>query len=337
MKKHKLTFNIKKHSLPLLSLLLVSALMAGCGNSKEASSETGFYFNTMVSVTFYGDDKQYLDGAMEICAKYNQMLDRHTEGTLVSDLNKDKSATGCEELIDIIKTAEEYSVDGKFDITVAPILDLWGFSGDDPAVPDADELSKLLSKERGYTYDEDAGTVTLTPDTELDFGGIAKGYAADRISDYCSENGIENALISLSNSSIVLVGTKPDGSDFKIGLQTPFAASGTYEYTLTAHDCSISTSGSFERYFEEDGKIYHQLIDPDTGCPASSGLNSVTVITDGAAKADVISTELFIMGYDAAMEYVESHDGIEAIFMDTDNKIYVSDGLTIDGTAISFK
>ncbi len=325
---------MKKYILAILSLLAV--MITGCGGT-SSSSETGFYFNTMVSVTFYGDDSKYLDGAMEICSKYNQMLDRHTNGTLVSNLNRDKYAKDCEELIDIIKIAEEYSIDNKFDLTLAPILDLWGFSTDNPSVPSSEEISSALLKQRGYTYDESAGTIALTPDTSLDFGGIGKGYAADRIIDYCKDNNIEHALITLSNSSISLVGEKIGGTDYKIGLQTPFEASGSYEYTLLAHDCSISTSGSFERYFEENGKIYCQLIDPDTGCPADSDLNSVTVITDSAAKADVISTSLFIMGYDKAIKYVESHDGIEAIFMDKGNKVYVSDGLSVQGKNISFK
>ncbi len=339
---------MKKKISVFLFLILICTLLAGCTSPNESFTSTGFYFDTSVTITLYGESKDYSDEIMEICEKYDEMLDRYNPDSLLSQLNTSKSAATNEDFLNIFNLVDEYSIDGTFDLTVAPFLDLWGFGPENDSSDEAGAASKVPSNEQisslleeaagyGYTIDPDTYETVLAENTVLETGGVAKGYTGDRIAEFLEEKGVSSALLSLGTSTMMLIGSKPDGSDYKIGLQTPFEETGTYDYVFEGNSVCLSTSGSYERYFEEDGKIYHQIIDMSTGRPADSGLNAVTVITDGGAKADILSTSLFILGLDAGLEYVESNDGIEAIFFDTENNITLSSGLVMNDNVISLK
>ena len=160
----------------------------------------------------------------------------------------------------------------------------------------------------------------------IDFGGIAKGYAADRAAEILKDNGIESATISLGGNVYVL-GNK-NGVPWKVAIQNPFDTNGDYYGIISAEDCSIITSGDYQRYFEKDGIKYHHIIDPSTLKPADSGLVSVTIVTENGAIGDGLSTALFVMGLDAACSYWRNHSSeFDFVIIDSAGNTYVSSGL----------
>ena len=166
--------------------------------------------------------------------------------------------------------------------------------------------------------------MTLTdPEAQIDLGGIAKGYIADRLKEYLESQGIEHALIDLGGNMLTL-GGRYDGSDFRIGLQEPFADTGTVMAAVTVNDQSVVTSGDYERYFEKDGVIYHHILDPDTGYPIQNDLDQVTIISDESVDGDALSTTCFALGLEDGLELIQSLDGIEAVFVTKDGEIHTS-------------
>ena len=168
--------------------------------------------------------------------------------------------------------------------------------------------------------------VTVPTGVQLDLGALAKGYASDKAAEILRENGIEHALINLGGS-IMTIGGNPNGSPWKIGIRNPFSLDeniGVLEVT----DKAVVTSGSYERFFTaEDGNTYHHIIDPATGCPAESGLVSVTVIGDSGIMCDALSTALFVMGAEKAAEYHREKGGFDMILVTEEGEILITDGI----------
>ena len=158
---------------------------------------------------------------------------------------------------------------------------------------------------------------------KLDVGAVAKGYIADRLRDYLEEEGIDHAMIDLGGN-IIAMGSKLDGSDYNIGIQKPFDENGTPITSVKLSDKSIVTSGVYQRYFEQDGKIYHHILDPATGYPCENNLYSVTIITDSSLTADALSTTCFLLGYEKGMNLINQLNNVDAVFITNDNQIHYS-------------
>ena len=166
--------------------------------------------------------------------------------------------------------------------------------------------------------------VTLTdPAAAIDLGALAKGYVADRIRDYLEKQGVKRAFINLGGN-ILAMGTKPDGSDYNVGIQAPFKDTGEPITSVKVADKSVVTSGTYQRYFEADGKLYHHILDPRTGYPCENTLTSVTIITNSSLTADAFSTTCFLLGYDESMKMISQMENVDAIFITNDNKIHYS-------------
>ena len=176
-------------------------------------------------------------------------------------------------------------------------------------------------------YDEKKQEVTLDKKgMKIDLGGIAKGYTSSKVMDIFKENGISSAVISLGGNVQTLNG-KPDGSDWRVAVENP-ADTGSYIGVLSIKDKAVITSGGYERYFKQDGKTYHHIIDPATGYPADSGLISVTIVSDDGTLADGLSTSLFIMGEEKAAQFwKENSKEFETIMETADGKLYVTEGI----------
>ena len=224
-------------------------------------------------------------------------------------------------------------------------MEAWGFTDKDYRVPDEAELEKLLplTDASKVHYDADTHRVSFDEDgMAIDLGGIAKGYTSSRIMEIYKEHGIESGLVSLGGNVQVL-GTKPDGSNWRVAVQDPgmesadeaadsedaagdeAAAQVQYLGVLEAADTAVITSGAYERNFTQDGVLYHHIIDPATGKPADSGLKSVTIVSSDGTLADALSTSLYIMGKDDALDYWRSHsDQFDCILMDDDGEIYIT-------------
>ena len=292
----------------VLTVALTLSLTACGGRTRQEMGETRtvYTMDTVMNLTAYGENASAaLDAAEETLRTLDAKLDRHDETSTVSALNRDGTVEDAElaQLTDIAQTIGALS-GGAFDPTVAPVMDAWDFTGDAPRVPSDEELSALLAHVGLEKLSVDGNTIALSDGAQLDLGGIAKGYAAGRVRTILREAGVTSAIISLGGN-VAAVGKKPDGSAWTVGLQDPDRPE-AYFGTVSIEDACVVTSGAYQRYFEENGQLYHHIIDPATGRPAESGLTSVTVVADGAAgngtMCDALSTALFVMGEDRALE-----------------------------------
>lgn len=230
----------------------------------------------------------------------------------------------------LLRTAKDFGElsGGAFDITIRPLVELWGIGRKPGFIPERREIDRAarLVDFRDLTLEEAGRTACLKrPGQKADLGGIAKGYAADEVRRILADGGVKSALINLGGN-IVAVGTRQDGAPWRIGVQNPAAVRGEFLGTLPAADQTIVTSGSNERFFIRDGVRYHHILDPRTGAPAQSGLLSVTVIAPDSMEADALSTAVFVLGIEKGTELLEKRKA-EAVFATADGRIYLTKGL----------
>lgn len=305
---------------------------AGRLQAAEASvSNTGFYLDTVITITAYGTaDETVIDDCFSLIGDYEAMLSRTVENSDIWNVNHSQGepVTVSGETADLIELALKYSElsDDAFDITLAPYSILWDFQNNTGDVP-SDEAIEEAGKHTGISkLHVDGTTVTLDdPEGAIDLGGIAKGYIADRVKELLLSEGIDSALINLGGN-VLAVGTKPDGSSWRVGIRKPFSDASDLSAIVAVEGQSVVTSGTYERYFEVDGTIYHHILDPATGYPIQNGLQSVTILSDSSADGDALSTTCFVMGLTDGMELVETLDGIEAMFITDDGELHYSSG-----------
>ena len=316
-------------------LLSVSVLLLFCGCQKNPSqmsiSDVGFYFDTVVEIKLNGtEDESILKECFDLMAEYESLLSRTREGSDVWKINHSAGTpvSVSEDTVSLIRLARKYYdlSDGAFDITIAPYVTLWDFQNNPGTIPTKDELT-AASKHVGFENVQVSGnTVTLADsETQIDLGGIAKGFIADRLKEYLTGKGIESAWINLGGN-VLTIGTKPDKSLWKIGIRKPFGASDETAAVISVSGKSVVTSGTYERYFEKDGTIYHHILEPMTGQPVQNHLYSVTILSDSSADGDALSTTCFVLGKEDGLELVESLDGIEALFITDEQELIYSSG-----------
>ena len=205
------------------------------------------------------------------------------------------------ELLDFSLDISEVT-NGALDCTMYPFLTEWGFTTGNYKIPTDQKISELLENTGYEKIDLNENNVTVPKNMQIDLGAVGKGYTGDLIVDILQENGIDSALLDLFGN-IQTIGTKPDGTDWKLGLRSPFDE-GSFA-TLEISDCAVITSGGYERYFTgDDGETYWHILDPTTGKPAHSGLVSVTIVGKEGRLCDALSTSLFVMGLDKATNSV---------------------------------
>lgn len=325
--------------------LLVAALMlAGCGaqTSTEESSQSRevYAMDTVMTLEAYGQNADAaLDEAVAEIERLDALWSIASSDGEIARLNAEKQITASTDTLALLTRAKEISAatDGLFSTTIAPLMEAWGFTSGDYRVPDEAELSALLAHVDDEEIAISDSTVTIPADAKVDLGGIAKGFTSARVMEIFHENGIKNGILSLGGN-VQALGTKPDGSLWRVGLQDPADERALFA-TLELADKAVITSGAYERNFEQDGITYHHIIDPRTGYPAESGLSSVTIVSDDGTLADGLSTALFIMGKEAAVEFWRSHrDDFDMVLLADDGAVTVSagiaDALTLsDGSA----
>lgn len=326
--------------------ILIAALclcLTGCGKQTTEATAQIFAMDTVMEVAAYGPkaEKAVQETEGQIKALENQ-LSRTKADSLVSGLNRDGSIRHLTyDYWNLIARAKEYrdATNGAFDITIAPVMDAWGFTGDSFRVPERSELDELLkhvNSDEIQIQEEPAHSVTLGEGQAIDLGGIAKGYTSDWVEQTFRANGIESGKISLGGNVFVL-GGKPDGSDWRVGIKDPRNESGLAAI-LSLRDAYAITSGGYERYFEENGKTYHHIIDPSTGYPADSGLLSVTVVAadngpdwagaGSGAMCDAFSTALFVMGEEQALDFWRNGGyDFDLVLVTEDDRVVITAGL----------
>ncbi len=325
----------KNNIIKTLSAVLTASalLLTGCSGAKSSAQTdqdltyTDMLFDTVIKIQILDPaDESILDGLKKLCEKYDTMFSATNTDSELYKLNhaNGQPFTVSSETANLIQEGIHYSElsGGAFDLTIEPVSALWDFKADKPTVPSSDAIAQAVSHVDYTKVDIQDNTVTLEdPEAGIDLGAIAKGYIADQVKTYLKKQGIKHAIINLGGN-VDVIGTKPDGSKYNIGIQKPFDESGEAITSVQLKDQTVVTSGIYERYFKKNGKLYHHILDPRTGYPCENNLYSVSIITDSSTKADALSTTCFLLGYEKGMELIQSMDGVEAIFITDDEKVH---------------
>ncbi|XCP86327.1 FAD:protein FMN transferase [Roseburia hominis] len=301
-------------------------------SAKEKAEREIFAMDTYMTVTAFGTDAQAaVDAAAAEIERLDLLLSTGNGESEVATLNQTGAGTLTKDTAVLMERSMELydATGGMFDIAVYPVMEEWGFTTEEYRVPEAEELENLLPliDASKIQYDEEKARVTfMQPGMKIDFGGIAKGYTSGRVADILREYGIQSAMINLGGN-VQVMGTKTDGSKWRIAIQSPDNEE-EYIGVLEGADLAVITSGGYERYFEQDGKTYHHIIDPRTGYPAENGLKSVTIVSPDGTLADGLSTSLFIMGPEKAVAFWRKHaEEFDAVLVDDEGHISVTEGI----------
>ena len=314
--------------------LAAGALLAGCSSRATAPEQlqtTFFSFDTVCTVGGIMS-QEVLDALVERCQWFEEHLSR-TFAT--SDVGRINAACGAPvevepETAEVIRAALGYSRDsgGLFDITIGAVTELWDFS--EGVVPDPADIEQALPHVGWEGVSVDGTTVTLAdPDARIDLGGIAKGFITDDLIARLVGAGVESAFINLGGNVAVL-GNKPDGSPWGIGVRDPFDESGQSNYAMVrTSGGSMVTSGLYERQFEANGRRYWHILDPRTGYPVESHVVSATVFSERSIDGDGLTKPLFMMDEDQALAFLEDH-GVQGMLIHEDGSAVMTDGAEFD-------
>lgn len=335
----------------LISITCFALLFSSCAKTADTSpvSQTGFAFDTVVTLTIYDKEKSdVLDACFDLCETYESLFSTTRTDSEVWKINNSNGMPVAVsfETASLIQSALFWceKSNGVLDLTMFPISEKWCISmqmkckSDNPDyefyIPDASSLNKLLEHvnyrnvviydENGRIvgYDEELSDAhsysvqLLDADAAIDLGFIAKGYIADKLKEFMLSEGIESGIISLGGN-ILLIGEKPDHSPFHIGIQKPFGNAGEVITTVDKTDTSVVSSGCYERYFlgDTDGRIYHHIFDTKTGAPVQNELFGVTIICNSSLQGDALSTYCYILGLEDGLKLVASLEDVEAVFV----------------------
>lgn len=327
----------------ILASVLTAALSAAAGCSSPAGhsfalpeplSVSGFKLNTYVEIKGYDttSNRKLLTEALNLCDRYEMIFSRTLPDSELSRLNRHEITTVSAPLGELISYGIEYGQlsGGSFDISIGSVSSLWDFTSGNPSVPDTSDIAGALeyvgydritlAKNEDGTYN-----VSIPDKMMLDLGAIAKGYIADRIKDYLTDNGVKSALINLGGN-VLCIGNRPDNSAFNVRVRRPFAESSAYICSVNASDMSVVSSGTYERCFTYAGNFCHHILNPADGYPYNNGLTQVTIFSKTSVTGDCMSTACFTLGLDKGLSLVENTDGVEAVFVTEDGSLHYSSG-----------
>lgn len=321
-----------------LSMILILAFQVSCTPRAETPMDRSEYvLGTVCSVRLLdGASKRALDEAFKRLSEIEATMSINSLGTILGAVN---AAAGVEavrvpkDVLEVAARALYFAelTDKAFDPTIGPIVKLWNIGLEGERVPEAWEIQETLPLVDSSLVRIDAQASTIYLQKKgmlLDLGGIAKGYAADEVGKILANHGVKAAVIDLGGN-VKVIGNKPDGTKWRIGVQNPSDARGAYIGIASLNEgATVVTSGVYERYFvDTNGRSYHHIFDTRTGYPVEGDLFSVTIISSSSIDADALSTALFALGLQKGMELAESQPGVEAIFIDSANRVYLSSGL----------
>ena len=321
----------------ILNIAIVIYVRLGNNGFRNLPQDRGssFIMNTMVQMRVYGDNaSEIIEESFERIRDIENKMSVNIEDSYIYQINANAGkppVTVDDETFMVIKKAIEYAElsAGKFDPSIGPLVKLWGIGTANARVPAEEEINRAMGKVnyQWIELDEDTNSVMLRKEgMSIDLGAIAKGYAADVVKNIVEDKHSESAYIDIGGN-IFVIGDKPDGKPWNIGIQDPRKNRGNLMAAIHLSDQTIVTSGNYERYFVEDELIYHHIIDPDTGRPARSGMMSTSIITDNSLSADAFSTIVFMQSPEKSMELIEKNEGVEAMIIKEDLGIILSTGL----------
>jgi FAD:protein FMN transferase len=319
-----------------LSSLLLAALLPSCAASPREISRSDFVLGTACSVRLVGGgDERLLDAAFARLKAIEDELSVNEPGSQIDAVNEAAGrapvAVGPDALA-ILKRDLSLSAwsDGAFDPSVGPLVKLWGIGTDHARLPSPAEIEAAKARVgwKDIVLDEAKGTVFLRRrGMALDLGSTTKGFAADEVAALVRAAKVKGAVIDLGGN-VYVVGRRPDGKPWRIGLQDPFSGErGAYLGIASLADKTMVTSGVYERYFMKDGKRYHHILDTRTGYPVDNGLMSVTIVAPRSFDADGFTTTIFALGRKRGMA-LAAEKGVDVIVVDRDKKVYMSPGVS---------
>ncbi len=318
----------------LIALAVVAAVAAAAiffASSNEVKREF-FAMDTFVSAKVKGLAAKDAAGGISTLVREldSKQLSRYTSGSEISRINSEAETVLSNEMRDYITELLEVGKmsGGKFDIVLGAVSDLWSFN-DSPRVPSTDELTEALSRSGSDKLSLSGNTLTRADGCIVDLGSAGKGIALDKVKSYLSDKKISSAVVSVGGS-VLLYGK----GSFNVGVRDPWGEAGRSVMTVKLGAGCVSTSGSYERCFEQGGKRYHHILDPDTGLPVENGLVSVTVISDSGLLSDALSTACFVLGAEGGAKLAAKY-GCEAIFITEDKKVICTDGIKPNVTVLA--
>ena len=333
----------------LVVLIMVVAIISqtGCSN-KEAISKSDFCLDTNCDITIYGvsqpDGEKILEGAYSEIRKYEDMFSKTRKNSEISRIN-DRGATGTKVSEDTVELIElgMYMGDisnGSFDVSIGAAMDLWDFKGEkeNPSLPDEGALKGAISTvDYKKILIEDNMVYLQNPGMKLDLGGVAKGYIADKTTQFLESKGIEKGVINLGGN-VVAIGEKEEGEAWNIGVERPYSDRSELLGSVKVKSSTLSTSGIYERMFKEGDKIYHHVLDPKSGYPIETEVEAVTIKTAKgySAYADGLSTVCLALGMEDGLKLIEELQRgypkmkLEAAFIDKDDKIVQTENMRIE-------
>lgn len=314
-----------KWGILVVIMTVVAGIFFGLINEKKEFSDKEFLFDTYCTITAYGDDaEKAVVEAFSQSADIHSITDGFAENSEVSEINSAKAGIAIpvsDDLAEILTTVTEIenSSSRAFDSSIAPVVLLWNFGGEG-RIPSEEEIKRAMAYvgDGKIVFDSNKKTVMKTDDNaKLDLGGAAKGYAGDKAVEVLKSFGVSGAIVDFGGN-ILCFGENPKSDDgkWRIGLQKPFAPTGEYDEknVVELSEGAVVTSGTYQRYFDKDGKRYHHIIDPKTGYPANQTYSSVTIVTESSLLGDCLSTACFVLGRDAGQKLADKY-GAQIIFL----------------------
>ena len=333
----------KMKGVALLATLLIIITQTGCNSNSdiEPVTQDNYFLDTTCSVSVYqidgGLDEDKANAAItkayDRCRELDKLLSNNLLALGIYDQVNALLEEAGRSLADIEEAEPEPALgNGAFDITIGRVTDLWDFHAEKPKLPDEAKLQEALRHVDYRNVEVDGNRIRLLdPEAKIDLGGIAKGYVGDEMRKVLKKEGVTSAVINLGGN-IVTVGTKPDGSEYTIGIEKPF--SDRQEIIGCTHigEGTVVTSGIYERQFEYKGKRYHHILSPKTGYPVGTDLEAVSLVTakNSSMDTDAMSTICLMKGTKAAKKFIDSQKGIEAAFYGKDDKTSTTEGMDFE-------
>lgn len=303
-------------------------------NKEKLYTEKVFLMDTIVEIKVINksDANTIISESVKIMKKWNQKLNRYNKKSAIYKINNqgEDGVKVSYEMIKLFNDLKRYSklTDGNFDPTIAPLIDIWGFGESENKIPAKNDIKSALQlvDYNDIKIDESKNKIYLAPESKIDLGAVAKGFIIDKVYDHLKKNDIDNFFINAGGNIRVSGMNTIKNRNWTIGIRKPRANNQVYkDYVLTISKGAIATSGDYERYFIKNKQRYSHLINPKTGYPARE-LQSVTVYTSDAMSADILSTALFIMGWDKAKEKIKNSEDIAGLLI-KDGEIWYSEDL----------
>ncbi len=321
-----------KRWISIFTAFLLLFPLAGCADTMELpKAERAFLaMNTYMTFTAYGEQAEAaLEASEQLIQKIESLWSVTDEGSEIYRANHSggQSISVSEETAELIVFALEMAqkTGGALEPTLYPVLTAWGFTTDSKQIPSQEQITELLQNVDYSRIRLEQAILTVPNGMQLDLGAVGKGYAADLAMEVLKEHGIESAILSLGGN-IQAIGSRPDGSDWRLGIRAPWEDGNLG--VLEISDAAVVTSGGYENYFEDQaGNVYWHILDPSTGCPADSGLQSVTIIGKEGKLCDALSTALFVMGAEKAEAYWRENSNFDMLMVTDQHEIILTEGI----------